>query len=99
MELTELAKLSIGYHERTESAKTLQSLISVLLSSFLVDWSAWYTSICNVDLLCLPDEVLKEIAFVLAKKKDLGLFDNIAGILDQNFALSRKLVGRFGQGT
>jgi hypothetical protein len=98
MELTELAELSVGDHERAESAKTLQSLIAVLLSSLLVNWSTWNASICAVDLLCLPDEVLEEITLILAEKKDLGLFNDGAGILDQSFALGRKLVGRVGQG-
>lgn len=99
MGLTELAELSVGDHERAKSTETLQSLIAVLLSSFLVDWSAWHRSICTIDLLCLPDEILEEITLVLAEKKDLGLFNDVAGILDQSFALGRKLVGRVGQGT
>jgi hypothetical protein len=36
---------------------------------------------------------------VLAEEKNLGLFNDVAGILDQSFALGGKLVRGLGQGT
>lgn len=87
-----LAELSVGDHERAESTKTLQSLVAMLLSGLLVHWGAWNGSVSTIDVLRLPDEVLKEITLVLAKKEDLGLFNDIADICDETLSSAESLL-------
>ena len=48
--------------------------------------------LASLDVLSLPDEVLKQVALVLGEKENLGLLDNFAEISDELLAISRKLV-------
>ena len=95
---TKLAELTVGDEQRAQRAQTLHSLVTVLLSRLLVDWCAWNASISTINFLRLPDEVLEEIALVLAEEEDLGLFNDVASILNQNLSFGRKLVGWACQG-
>jgi len=52
----------------------------MLLRCVLVDGSAGYLCIATADLLCLPDEVLEEIALVLSEEKNLSLLNDILEI-------------------
>jgi hypothetical protein len=63
--LTKLPELAIGDNKRAQGSQTLQSLIAVLLRSLLVNGGIGNRGITAIDLLGLPDEVLKEIALVL----------------------------------
>lgn len=71
--LTKLAELAIGDDERAESSKTLQCLIAMLLGSLGTDRRTRDGSFTSLDLLCLPDEVLEKVAFVLAQEEVFGL--------------------------
>lgn len=93
---TEFTELPIGNDERAESSETVQRLVTMLLSSLLVDRSAWESSIANIDLLRLPDEVLEEIALILCKGEIFCLHNNFAEVSDQFLTLKRKLLGRVG---
>jgi hypothetical protein len=64
----------------------------VLLGSSLVDWCAWHLSIATTDVLCLPDEILKQVALVLGEKENLGLLDNLTEIGYELLAIFRQLV-------
>lgn len=66
----------------------------MLLGSLLVNWSTWESSISTVDLLRLPDEVLKKIALVLLEEKILGLGNYIAEVCDQSLTFGGELLGR-----
>jgi hypothetical protein len=63
--LTKLSELAIGDNKRAQGSQALQSLIAVLLRSLLVNRSIGKSGISAIDLLRLPDEILKEIALVL----------------------------------
>lgn len=94
--LTKLAELTVRDDQRAEGTKALQSLISMLLGSVLVDWSAWNCSVSSADLLRLPDEILQDIALVLGKKHIFGLLHNVAEVGNQGASLGRKFLGRVG---
>ena len=53
---------------------------------FLIDGRTRFCRVTTADLLCLPDEVLEEIALVLREKKDLSLLDNISQITNELLA-------------
>lgn len=96
-ELTELAELSIAENQLSKSAEPLKRLVTVLLGSLLIDGCVGGGGVATRDLLCLPDEVLKKVALVLGKEKDLGLLDNIAEICNEVLTFRRELLGRTGQ--
>ena len=52
----------------------------MLLSGVFVDRSPWELGIATTNMLCLPDEVLKNVSLVLGQQKDFGLFDDIAKV-------------------
>lgn len=81
MILTKLAELTVSDEKRSQGTQTLQCFIAMLLCSLLIEWSIWCSGIARADILCLPDEVLKQIAFVLGEEEDLGLLNNVAEIL------------------
>ena len=64
----------------------------MLLRSFLVDGRTRLCRVTTANLLCLPDEVLEEIALVLREKKDLGFLDNISQITNELLAFWRELL-------
>jgi hypothetical protein len=84
--LTKLSELSIGNQQSTKSSQAIESLLSVLLSSSFVDWCVDGASLATTDLLCLPDKILKKIAFIFVENKNLGLFDNLAEVGNQSLA-------------
>lgn len=88
---TKLSELAVGDDELTESAQTLNGLLAVLLCSLLVDWSAWRLCVASTNTLCLPDEILDEVALVLGQQQDLGLLDGGTEIGDQLLAILREL--------
>ena len=64
----------------------------MLLCSFLVDGHTGLCRVTTADLLCLPDEVLEEIALVLREKKDLSFLDNFSQITNELLAFWRELL-------
>lgn len=91
-ELTELPELAVANDESAECAKTIESLVTVLLCGILVYWCIGNGCVATGDLLGLPDEILKEVALVLGEEKDLGLLDNITKIRDKLLALCGELL-------
>lgn len=89
--LTNLSELSVGDQERSQSLKTLQGLLAVLLASLLGDGHIGGLDIAGGDLLGLPDEILQKLALVLGEEHQLGLLDNIAQVLDEDFAIVGKV--------
>jgi len=59
----------------------------MLLRGVLINRCTWQRSIPSLNLLCLPDEILEQVALVLRKEEVFGLLDNVAGISNQTFAL------------
>lgn len=90
--LTELAELAVGKNERAESAQAVEGLIAMLSGSVLVDRSVRRAGIGAVDLLGLPNEVLKEVALVLGQEQKLGLLNNLAQITNELLTLCRELL-------
>lgn len=80
--LTKLAELTIGDDERAESSETVECFISMLLCGLLSNWRTWQRCISTIDVLRSPDEILKEIAFVLGEEKMLCLLHYIPEISD-----------------
>jgi hypothetical protein len=78
--LTELAELSIGDHECSESLQTLCSLGGILLASLLIDGEVRTLSIAGGKLLGLPDEVLEKFTLILHQEHLLSRVDNIAQV-------------------
>lgn len=97
LQLTKLAELSVAQNKLSKSAKTLKSLVSVLLSSLLVNRCARSGGVSTRELLRLPCKVLDKVALVLGEKKDLCLLDDIAEIGDKILAFSRELLTRARQ--
>lgn len=95
--LTELAELAIGNDQGSQSPQTLKGLVTVLLSGVLIDRCVWGVDRLGVELLCLPDEILQQVAFVLAQEEVLGLCYNIANIGHERLALSRQFRGGLGE--
>ena len=95
--LTKLSELAIGDNKRAQGSQTLQSLIAVLLRSLLVNGSIGKSGISAIDLLRLPDEVLKEIALVLGQEKVFGLFDDVTEICHKILTFGREFLGRAGE--
>lgn len=90
MRRTEFSELAIGHNERPEGSQTIESLVTMLFRSVLVNRSIGNGSISSAKLLCLPDEILKQVAFVFRQKQKLGFFDHNTDILDELTALRRK---------
>ena len=90
--LTKLSELAVTDEQRSESAETVEGLVTVLLGGLLVNWSIWGGSVAAGELLGLPDEVLKEVTLVLGEHQDLGLLDDAAEISDKLLTLSRELL-------
>jgi hypothetical protein len=80
--------LTVGDDERAEGSQTLQSLVSMLLRGVLINRCTWKRSIVGLDLLCLPNEVLEQVALVLGEEEIFGLLDDVANIGNEAFALS-----------
>jgi hypothetical protein len=95
--LTKLSELAIGDNKRAQRSQTLQSLIAVLLRSLLVNGSIGKSSISTIDLLRLPNEVLKEITLVLGQEKVFSLFNDITEICHKVLTFGRKFLGRAGE--
>jgi hypothetical protein len=95
--LTKLSELAIGDNKRAQRSQTLQSLIAVLLRSLLVNGSIGKSSISTIDLLRLPNEVLKEITLVLGQEKVFSLFNDITEICHKILTFGRKFLGRAGE--
>ena len=76
----QFTELAIGENQCAECAKTVQGFVAVLLSSGFVGRRTWQLCVAAIQILCLPDEVLEQVALVLAQKQMLGLFDDIAEI-------------------
>lgn len=89
--LTNLSELSVGDQERSQSLKTLQGLLAVLLASLLGDGHIGGLDIAGGDPLGLPDEILQKLALVLGEEHQLGLLNNIAQVLDEDFAIVGKV--------
>jgi hypothetical protein len=90
-ELTELSKLAVGDDQGSESSETFKSFIAVLLSSALVNWGAWERCSSTTNVLCLPNELLEKVSIILGQQQQLGLFNDLADILNQLLALLGKL--------
>jgi len=90
--LTELAELTVGKNERAEGAKTVESLVAVLLSGVLVDRRVRSAGIGARDLLSLPNEVLEEVALVLGQEQQLGLLNDLAQVTNELLTLCRELL-------
>lgn len=88
--LTKLSELPIGDDEGSKTAKTTQSFISVLLRLFTADGRSGTGGISAFDLLCLPDEILEQVALVLGQEEVLRLFNDISEIGDETSAFSRE---------
>lgn len=89
--LTNFSELSVGDQERSKSLKTLQGLLAILLASLLRDRHIGALDIAGGDLLGLPDEILQKLALVLGEEHQLGLLNDIAQVLDEDFAIFRKV--------
>jgi len=95
--LTKLSELAIGDNKRAQGSQTLQSLIAVLLRSLLVNRSIRKSGISTINLLWLPDEVLKKITLVLGQEKIFSLFDDVTEICHKVLTFGRKFLGRAGE--
>jgi hypothetical protein len=73
--------LSIGDNEGSESAQTLKRLITVSLRGFLIDGSIGRGHRLGVELLCLPNEILQEVAIVLGQQEVFGLCHYVPDII------------------
>lgn len=89
--LTNLSELSVGDQERSQSLKTLEGLLAVLLASLLGDGHIGGLDITGGDPLGLPNEILQKLALVLGEEHQLGLLNNIAQVLDEDFAIVGKV--------
>jgi hypothetical protein len=86
--------LAVGENQSSQSAKTFDSLVAMLLGSVLVNWCAWERGISGSDVLSLPNELLEQISLVLGQEQELGLINDITQISHQLSAFFRKsLVG------
>lgn len=90
-EHTKLAELTIGENQRSECSETVECLVAVLLCSCTVNGSIGSTSATTRNGLALPDEILNEIALVLAKKQHLSFFDDIPQVSNEIATLVREL--------
>lgn len=86
IKLTKLSELAVGNDESAERAQTVERLLTVLLRGFLVNGRIWGLR-SAADLLCLPNEVLDEVAVVLGEKKDLCLLDHVAEVFNEFSAI------------
>lgn len=75
-ELTQFAELAVAKDKGSKSAKAIEGLVAVLLCGVFVDRSIRCGGITAGELLCLPNEVLKEVALVLCEEQELGLLDD-----------------------
>lgn len=64
----------------------------LLLSGLLVNRRTWQSCISAIDLLGLPDEVLKEVAAVLSQEKVFCLLDDITELGDQGLTFRGQLL-------
>lgn len=92
-----LAELAVGDDERAEGTQTLQSLVSMLLRGVLINRCTWKRSILGLNLLCLPDEVLEEIALVLGQQEVFRLLDDDSEIGDQSLTFGGEFLRWGGQ--
>lgn len=88
-----LSELAVGDEQRTECPQTLKSVLAVRLGGILADGSVGGANSLGVELLSLPDELLEEIALVLAQKQVLGLSNDILRVLDEGLAFCGEVVG------
>lgn len=95
--LTKLSELAIGDNKRAQGSQTLQSLIAVLPRSLFINRCIGKSGISAIDLLWLPDEVLKKITLVFGQEKIFSLFDDVTEICYKILAFSRKFLGRAGE--
>lgn len=62
---TQLAELSIGDDKSAQGPQAVEGLVTVLLSSLLIDRSTGTADGLGIPMLGLPDEVLEKVALVL----------------------------------
>jgi len=91
---TELAELAVCDEQLAKRAKTLESLVAVLLGSVSVERGIETACIALVEVLRLPDEILQKVAVVLGEKQGLGLLHDVAQVTNQGLALGRKALRR-----
>lgn len=80
---TEFSELPVGDDQRAQGAEAVKGLVSVLLRLLLADRSAGGRYRLGVELLGLPDEVLKQVAVILGQQQMLGLFHDFFDVGNQ----------------
>ena len=93
LSLTKLPELTVSNDKSAESAKTLHGLLSVLLGSLLVNRGLDTIGVAGADSLGLPDEVLEQVAVILAEKQDLGLLNDMAQISNEFLTIRGEVLG------
>ena len=76
----QLSELTIGDDQSTECSETFKRFIGMLFGSVFVNGGARDLGIAAIKLLGLPDEVLQQVALVLAEKKIFSLSNNFSEI-------------------
>jgi hypothetical protein len=75
----------------------LKGILAMLARRLLVDWSVGSLEVALLELLSLPDEVLKQVAIVLRESEQLRLLNDVSQISDELPALRRELLGRLSE--
>jgi hypothetical protein len=66
------SELAVGDEKRAKSAESVKRLVAVLLGGVLVDGRTGQACAGTGDLLCLPNEVLEQVAVVLGEEQTLA---------------------------
>ena len=91
--LTNLSKLSVGNEKRTQGLQTLDSVVTVLLGTILVNRCIRPLRLNIAQTLSLPDELLEQVTIVLAENQLASLVNDHTEVPDQLLTFFREVLG------
>lgn len=91
---TNLPELPVGDQKGAQCPQTIHGLVTILPSAVLIDGGTRLLCLHRAEMLSLPDEVLKQLAFVLTHDQLSSLVNDIPKVLDQCLTFLGQLPGR-----
>lgn len=96
--LTDLSEFSVGNEKRTQGLQTLHGVVTVLLGTVFVNRCIGPLRFNIAQTLSLPDELLEQVAIVLAEDQLASLVNDLTEVPNQLLTFFREVFGRGREG-